>query len=246
MEKMLEICCGSYEDALAAYHGGAKRVELNSALHLGGLTPSLGALILTKKNTDLKVITMVRPRGAGFHYSEADFETMKIDAELMMENGADGIAFGCLDENGNIDVAQTQEIIDIVKKYNGEVVFHRAFDCVQDPYASIEKLIEMGVDRILTSGLKEKAMAGMDLIADLQKKYGERIELLAGSGMNASNAKEMMDKTGISQVHSSCKGWLCDPTTTGEEVSYSYAAEPHANDYDVVDVELVKKLVESV
>lgn len=246
MERTIEICCGSYEDALAAYHGGAKRVELNSALHLGGLTPSLGALILTKKNTDLKVITMVRPRGAGFHYDEADFETMKLDAELMMKNGADGIAFGCLDENGNIDEVQTQAIIDIIKKYNGEVVFHRAFDCVQNPYQSIEKLIEMGVDRVLTSGLKNKAMAGMELIADLQKKYGDKIELLAGSGMNASNAKEMMDKTGISQVHSSCKGWLCDPTTTGEEVSYSYAAKPHENDYDVVDVELVKKLVASV
>lgn len=246
MERIVEICCGSYEDALAAYRGGAKRIELNSALHLGGLTPSLGALRLTKKNTDLKVITMVRPRGAGFHYSEADFETMKMDAELMMQNGADGIAFGCLDERGNIDAARTQVMIDIVKQYEGEVVFHRAFDCVQDAYASIEKLIEMGADRILTSGLKAKAMEGIDLIADLQKKYGDQIELLAGSGMNASNAKEMMDRTGISQVHSSCKTWVCDPTTTGEEVSYSYAEEPYANDYDVVSEELVKKLVESI
>lgn len=100
MERIIEICCGSYEDALAAYRGGAKRIELNSALYLGGLTPSLGSLILTKKNTDLKVITMVRPRGAGFCYSEADFETMKMDARLLMENGADGVAFGCLDEEG--------------------------------------------------------------------------------------------------------------------------------------------------
>lgn len=246
MEKILEICCGSYEDALAAYRGGAKRIELNSALHLGGLTPSLGALILTKKNTDLKVITMIRPRGAGFYYSQADFETMKIDAELMMKNGADGIAFGCLDEHGNIEEEQNREIIDIVKKYHGEVVFHRAFDCVQNPYEVMEKLIEMGVDRVLTSGLKAKAMTGIELIADLQKKYGDKIEILAGSGINASNAKEMMDRTGIWQVHSSCKGWMTDPTTTGEEVSYSYAAEPHTNDYDVVDVELVKKLVSSI
>lgn len=246
MERMLEICCGSYEDALAAYHGGAKRIELNSALHLGGLTPSLGALLLTKKHTDLKVITMVRPRGAGFHYSEADFETMKLDAELMMKNGADGVAFGCLDEQGNIDEAQTAAIVEIIKKYHGEAVFHRAFDCVQDPYESMEKLIAMGVDRVLTSGLKAKAMAGMDLLKDLQKTFGDRIEILAGSGMNASNAKEMMDQTGISQVHSSCKGWVTDPTTTGEEVSYSYVGEPHANDYDVVEEELVRKLVESV
>lgn len=246
MERVIEICCGSYQDALAAYQGGAKRIELNSALYMGGLTPSLGALILTKKNTDLKVIAMVRPRGAGFHYNEADFEAMKIDAELMMKNGADGIAFGCLDENGNIDTEQTQEMISIIKKYDGEAVFHRAFDCVQNPYESIERLIKMGVDRILTSGLKAKAMDGMELIADLQRKYGDQIELLAGSGMNASNAKEMMDKTGISQVHSSCKGWNSDPTTTGAEVSYSYAEAPHENDYDVVDSEAVRKLAASI
>ena len=93
MEKIVEICCGGYEDALAAYRGGAKRIELNSALYLGGLTPSLAALILTKRNTDLKVIAMVRPRGAGFCYSDADFEVMEADAELLLKNGADGIAF---------------------------------------------------------------------------------------------------------------------------------------------------------
>lgn len=246
MKKIIKICCGGYEDALAAYHGGAKRIELNSALYLGGLTPSLAALILTKKNTDLKVITMIRPRGAGFHYSDAEFETMKMDAELMMQNGADGIAFGCLNVDGNIQIEQTKAIIAIVKKYGGEVVFHRAFDCVQDPYQAIETLIEMGVDRILTSGLKEKAMQGIELIVDLQKKYGNQIELLAGSGMNASNAREMMERTGISQVHSSCKGWVCDPTTSGEEVTYSYAEGQHKNDYDVVDESLVRKLVSSL
>lgn len=246
MEKMIEICCGSYEDALAAYHGGAKRIELNSALYLGGLTPSLGTLILCKKNTDLKVIAMVRPRGAGFCYSDAEFETMKMDAELLMQNGADGLAFGCLDENGRIHTEQTKAIADIIKKYHGEAVFHRAFDCVKDPYQSMEQLIEMGIDRVLTSGLKAKAMDGIDLIAELQKKYGDRMELLAGSGMNADNAKEMMDQTGISQVHSSCKGWANDPTTTGTEVSYSYAAAPHADDFDIVDEKLVEKLVRRI
>lgn len=246
MDKVLEICCGSYEDALAAYRGGAKRIELNSALYLGGLTPSLGTLRLVKKNTDLKVIAMVRPRGAGFCYSVADFETMKMDAEIFMENGADGIAFGCLDENGEIHTEQTQIIIDIIKKYHGEAVFHRAFDCVKNPFESIEKLISMGVDRVLTSGLKEKASEGIELIAKLQEKYGERIEILAGSGINASNALEVMEKTGIAQVHSSCKGWRKDTTTTGAEVSYSYAEGVHRDDYDVVDEEMVRKLVESI
>lgn len=92
----VEICCGSYYDTLQAWKGGAKRVELNSALHLGGLTPSLGTLRQVKKNTGLKVICMVRPRGAGFCYNMEDFEVMLEDAHILLENGADGIAFGCL------------------------------------------------------------------------------------------------------------------------------------------------------
>lgn len=246
MEQIIEICCGSYEDALNAYHGGAKRIELNSALHLGGLTPTLASLKLTKKNTDLKVITMVRPRGAGFYYNDIEFEVMKEDARCLLENKADGIAFGCLNQDGTINEKQTKEMIAIIKEYHGEAVFHRAFDCVDDPYASIELLIDLGIDRILTSGLKPKAMDGKELIKDLQTKYGSQIEILAGSGMNASNAKKMMDDTGIYQVHSSCKDWINDPTTKTHEVSYAYAPYPHENDYDVVSKELVEKIVESI
>jgi len=246
MEKVVEICCGGYADALAAYRGGAGRIELNSALYLGGLTPSLGTLILTKKNTNLKVIAMVRPRGAGFCYDDADFEVMKTDAELLLKNGADGIAFGCLDENGEIDEKQVREITAVIKKYRGEAVFHRAFDCVKDPFRTMEKLIEIGIDRVLTSGGKEKAMDGIDLLSDLQKTYGDRIQLLAGSGMNAGNARELMEKTGICQVHSSCRGWLPDPTTEGQEVSYAYAEHPHRSDYEAVDENLVRKLVNAL
>lgn len=246
MERMIEICCGSYYDALQAYLGGAKRVELNSGLHLGGLTPSVGSLKLTKKNTDLKVICMIRTRGAGFHYLPEDFETLLEDCRILMENGADGIVFGCLDEKGNIDREQNKQIISIIKEYNGEVVFHRAFDCVSNPYEAIETLIELGVDRVLTSGLKPKAMEGKELIKELQAKYGDKIEILAGSGMNASNAKEMMDYTGINQVHSSCKDWIYDSTTSSDSVSYSYAGAPHENDYDVVSKALVQKLVQSI
>ena len=246
MEKIIEVCCGSYDDALASYRGGAKRIELNSALYLGGLTPSLASLILTKKNTDLKVITMVRPRAAGFCYTNEEYETMKLDATLMLENGADGIAFGCLTKDGEIDVDQTKEIIDIIKSFSGEVVFHRAFDCVSDADKAMNILIELGVDRVLTSGLMPKAMDGIDMIKHLQQEYGDKTEILAGSGMNAINVKEMMDRTGISQVHSSCKGWRNDSTTSGKFVNYCFASEPHQNDYDVVDEELVRKIVDSI
>lgn len=246
MNKVVEVCCGSYYDCVQAYKGRADRVELNSALYMGGLTPTVGSLILTKKNTDLKVICMIRPRGAGFCYSKEDYETMMLDTKLMMENNADGIAFGCLDKDGDINIPQTKEIINIVKSYGKEkeVVFHRAFDCVKDPYKAIETLISLGIDRVLTSGLKEKAIHGVELLKELQEKYGQQIEILAGSGMNAENAKKLMEDTGVNQIHSSCKVWVKDYTTTKNNVSYAYSKDEYG--YDVVDVDLVKQLVNSV
>jgi copper homeostasis protein len=241
MEKIVEICCGSYYDAVQAYEGNAKRIELNSALYLGGLTPTISSLRLTKANTDLKVICMVRNRGGGFCYNDEDFLTMYNDCELLLENGADGIAFGFLDESFHIDLSKTNKMIQLIKKYNKETVFHRAFDQVENPYTAIEQLIQLGVDRVLTSGLKDKAIEGKELIKDLQEKYGEQIQILAGSGINASNAKEMMDYTKINQVHSSCKNWIQDVTTTNH-VSFSF----HNDEYDVVDKQLVTYLIDSI
>lgn len=246
MKKIVEICCGSYEDALNADHGGAIRIELNSGLHLGGLTPSLGTLLLTKKNTLLKVIAMLRPRGAGFCYSEDEFLVMLEDAEILMSYGADGLAFGCLKQDGSIDIEKNKAIIDIIKKYQGEVVFHRAIDCVKDIDKSMKILIDLGVNRILTSGLQSKAIEGKDAIKELQEKYGKQIEILAGSGVNATNAKELMEYTGIQQVHSSCKDWHNDPTTIGQVVSFEYASHPHQADYDIVSLEMVKAIVKSL
>lgn len=241
--KIVEICCGSYYDCLAAFNGGAKRVELNSALHLGGLTPSVGALQLAKAHTDLKIITMVRPRGAGFNYHDADIETMFVDAKCMLENGADGIAFGFLNTDATIQTSNVKKMVELIHSYHKEAVFHRAFDCVNDPITSMQLLVDLGVDRVLTSGLKAKAVDGIKTIRQLQAQFGDRIEILAGSGINESNAAMLMEETGISQVHSSCKDWLEDPTTSGAEVSYAYH---NANDYDVVSEYKVKKLIDAV
>lgn len=167
---MLEICCGSYEDALQAWQGGAKQIELNSALHLGGLTPSLGSLLLTKQNTNLKVICMIRPRGAGFCYEDTQFEQMLLDAKIILEQGADGIAFGCLQADFTIHTKQTKEMISLIKSFQKEVVFHRAFDCVKNPFIGMEELIELGVDRVLTSGLEATAWAGKELLKNLATK----------------------------------------------------------------------------
>lgn len=240
---MIEICCGSYEDARNSYIGGAKRIELNSALHLGGLTPSIASLTLTKKNTDLRVMCMVRPRGAGFCYNDIEFEQMIEDARVLLENGADGLVFGFLKEDFTIDIEKTKKMVDLVKKYNREAVFHRAFDCINDPIKAIEELIDMNVDRILTSGLQAKAIDGKDMIKKLQEQYGDKIEILAGSGLNYLNAKDFIEYTKVSQIHSSCKEWLCDNTTSGKYVNYCYGPNGHENDYDYVSQELVRKLV---
>lgn len=247
MKRKIEVCCGSYEDCLAAAKGKADRVELNSALHLGGLMPSLGTLKLVKAEIKLPVICMVRPRGAGFCYTKYECKVMFTDAKLLLENGADGLAFGFLHEDGQIDVEQTAKMVNLIHQYGKEAVFHRAFDCVQDPYAAMETLISLGVDRVLTSGLQAKAFDGRKLIADLQQKYGGQIEILAGSGVNAANAKQLMDETGISQVHSSCKTWVKDPTTqVNPGVSYAYASGDEALCYDIVSEALVKKIVDSI
>lgn len=246
-EPIIEICCGSYYDALQAFKGGAKRIELNSALMLGGLTPSTASLKLVKQNIpDLKVITMVRPRGAGFCYADEEFQVMKEECCELLEAGTDGIAFGCLKADGTLDREKNLHLLSLIKEYNREAVFHRAFDIVPNPFETMEELIQMGIDRVLTSGQKAKAIEGAGLIKQLQERYGEQMQILAGSGINASNAYKLMQETGILQVHSSCKDWITDPTTKAKEVSYSIALGEKEMMYDVVSARLVKELVDSV
>ena len=246
-ERVVEVCCGSYYDAIQAYNGGAKRIELNSALFLGGLTPSTATLRMVRKECpSLQIIAMVRPRGAGFCYSEEECSVMEEEAKELLETGADGIAFGFLDKKGNIQKELTGKFVALIHSYGKEAVFHRAFDCVNDPDESLQKLIELKVDRVLTSGLSPTAIEGVKKIAFLQKKYGEKIQILAGSGINEKNAGKLIEDTGIFQVHSSCKEWKEDPTTIKNGVSYGYTKNPGETMYDVVSEDLVKKLIMAV
>ncbi len=249
MRRMVEICCGSYYDAKQAALGGAERIELNSALQLGGLTPTTATLKLVKQEfPNLKVIAMVRPRGAGFCYSEEDFQEMEAQCRELMANGADGIAFGCLKPDGTLDVEQNQKLIEIVKGFGQEkeAVFHRAFDCAANPFETIERLIEMGVDRVLTSGLKPKAVEGAEMLCKLQASYGDRIQILAGSGVIVTTASQLMDATGISQVLSSFKDLQRDDTTVGDAVSFSMVSGEKESCYDVVSRQLVEELLKRV
>lgn len=246
MKTTVEICTGSYADCMAAFHGGAERVELNSALSVGGLTASVAVLRRVKKETTLKVICMVRPRAGGFCYDEAETKIMMEEARLLLENGADGIAFGFLHADGTIHRERTLQMSELIHSFGKEAVFHRAFDVTKDPFQAMEVLLSCKIDRLLTSGQRAKAMQGSELIAQLQDRFGDRIEILAGSGVNAQNAGELLARTGIRQVHCSCKGYRLDPTTASEHVSYAYLDDAHAMEYDVVEETLVRALIDAL
>lgn len=240
---LFEVCAGSVQDCINAQLGGADRVELNSALHLGGLTPSLAMLKLVKEKTSLKVVCMDRPRAAGFCYDDVEIETMFEDAKILLENGADGISFGFLNSDATINVTETKKMVELIHQYQKEAVFHRAFDCVDDPMHAIKQLIDCGVDRILTSGLQPTAMQGASVLEKLQSEFGNQIELLAGSGINANNIRALKEQTGLHQFHGSCKEWCKDPTTTVGNVSYAYH---ESDDYDCVSLEKVKSIVQEL
>ena len=240
---LFEVCAGSVQDCINAQLGGTDRVELNSALHLGGLTPSLAMLKLVKEKTSLKVICMDRPRAAGFCYDDVEIETMFEDAKILLENGADGISFGFLNSDATINVTETKKMVELIHQYQKEAVFHRAFDCVDNPMYAIKQLIDCGVDRILTSGLQPTAMQGASVLEKLQSEFGNQIELLAGSGINANNIRALKEQTGLHQFHGSCKEWCKDPTTTVGNVSYAYH---ESDDYDCVSLEKVKSIVQEL
>ena len=241
MNKILEVCCGSYQDVVNAKKGGADRVELNSALALGGLTPSIEILKKIKTEIAIPVVCMVRERGAGFCYDEQEFELMLLQAKALLEAGADGIAFGFLDEYCNIETKKTKQMVELIHSYQKEAVFHRAFDCVKDIDQAVTSLIDCGVDRILTSGLGETVVEGTAHLAYLCNTYSDRIQILGGCGVNIHNVESLLNATGLTQIHSSCKSWKTDPTTISGKISYAYATGEHASCYDIVDIKKVEE-----
>jgi len=248
MDRMIEICCGSAEDGYLAWQAGARRIEMNCALTLGGLTPSTGSVELIKKKTDLKVIAMLRPRGGGFQYSDIDFQQMLVDAVRLLDAGADGITFACLTDKGELDLAQVKTMVDLIHGYKGcEAVINRGFDMVADPCFTLGSLAFLKVDRVLTSGGKATAWEGREVIKAMQQAYGDQVQILAAGGVTASNVKKIMDYTGISQVHCSAAvhGYRYDPTTIKGETSYSYLTGKHAMQYAVIDPDKVEEIIKA-
>lgn len=204
---VIEVCCGSVDDCLIADANHADRIELNSALELGGLTPSLATLQLAKKKVNLPICCMVRPRTAGFVYSEIQFETMLQDAEILLQNGADGIVFGFLHADNTVDQQRTQTMVNLIKKFQKEAIFHKAFDQCIDLEKALQDCIECGIDRILTSGGSKypDIEKGCQLLRQLKEKYGDTIELLPGGGVRPHNVKEILELSKATQIHMTAK-----------------------------------------
>lgn len=200
---IIEIATTDFATTKYAVEGGADRIELCAALSEGGTTPSFGTIKKCRENFNVQLFTIIRPRSGDFLYNEEEFEMMMNDVKLCKQFDCDGIVIGLLNKDGSIDVKRTSKLIALA--YPLEVTFHRAFDRCKNPFEALEQLIEIGCQRILTSGQKPTAPEGIDLIAQLIKNAGERIIIMPGSGVRKENIKELAAKTGAVEFHSSLR-----------------------------------------
>lgn len=233
-----EVCCGSVDDVVQAYRGGADRVELNSSMFLGGLTPSVGSLIEAKKRAPLPVMCMVRPREGGFCYTECEYAAMLNDARILIENGADGIVFGFLHEDGTVNIERCREMLEIIGDRTS--VFHRAIDVVPDVFAALDVLIELGVNRVLTSGQKPRVPQGLAVIKKMISHAGGRIQILPGGGIDPGNAAWVRRELGVTQLHATAHRGVYDRSTLGNPaIHFGGALYPPEDRYLMADPEAV-------
>jgi copper homeostasis protein len=195
---LFEICVDSVDAALAAQDGGGDRVELCADLLEGGTTPSAGTVQRTLETLRIPVNVIVRPRGGDFCYSESEFEVMQRDVEMVKTWGANGVVIGILRPDGTIDVERTRVLIEAARPLS--VTFHRAFDVTRDPYEALETLIGLGIDRVLTTGQESSALEGLDVIASLVRRAGDRIIVMPG-GIGERTAAKIVAGSGAREFH---------------------------------------------
>lgn len=195
----VEIVVYNIASALKAQEGGADRIELCDNPGDGGTTPSYGTIELVRQNVSLDVFVMIRPRGGDFCYSSYEFHAMKRDISQCQKLSVDGVVFGILNPDGTIDKKRCKELIGKVRPL--KVTCHRAFDMTRDPFQALEDCIEVGFDRILTSGQQAQAAMGAELIGDLIKKANGRIAIMPGSGVNEDTVTAIISTSGATEIH---------------------------------------------
>ncbi|WP_250435272.1 copper homeostasis protein CutC [Hanstruepera flava] len=207
---LLEICTNSYQSAINAQETGAHRIELCSELSVGGITPSYGLIKQVVEALTIPVFVLIRPRSGNFYYTSAEFEIIKQDIQICKDLGCHGIVSGVLNIDNAIDIKRTQELVELSKPL--QFTFHRAFDCVPNPQESLEQLIQLGVERVLTSGQKPNAMEGINLLKELKEQAKNKIKILVGSGINSENVYQFK-KAGFEEIHASASKVINDESS---------------------------------
>ena len=196
---LVEACVDSVASSLAAERGGARRLELCDALFDGGTTPSAGMIAACKATVSIPVFVMIRPRGGGFVYSDAERDVMRRDVVVARELGADGVVIGALRPDGSVDVALVRSLVEAAQEL--PVTFHRAFDLTPDLAASLGVLAAAGVQRVLTAGGASTAAVGATALAELVRQAGSRLVVMAGGGVREENVRSLVSISGVREVH---------------------------------------------
>lgn len=236
-EFIIEIATADFITTKAAVQGGAYRIELCAALSEGGTTPSYGTIKKCRENFDVQLFPIIRPRGGDFLYTDEEFGIMSRDVKICKELGCDGAVVGLLNADGTIDLKRTSKLIELV--YPLELTFHRAFDRCKDPFEAMEQLIDIGCQRILTSGQQPTAALGIDLISQLVKAADERIIIMPGSGVRKDNIKELAERTGAKEFHSSLRA---KQKSKMEFIHPAFAMNEESYSNSAIDPEEVKQL----
>lgn len=201
--RLLEVAANSVASALAAQAGGADRVELCGGLELGGLTPSMATIAMVRERLSIPLYVLVRPRAGDFLYADDELAVMERDIEACLSLGCDGVVFGVLDANAQVDAARCKPLFDAAGGMG--VTFHRAFDMVRDPARALEDVVSLGAERVLTSGGAVTAAEGADAIRGLVEQANGRIAVMAGAGVQAGTIAALVAATGAVELHASAK-----------------------------------------
>ena len=196
---LIEVCVDSVASAMAAERGGAQRVELCSNLLEGGVTPSLGLLGVVRSKVSIAVHPIIRPRPGDFCYSDAEFDSMQRDIQEAKSEGADGVVFGILEQDGTVDVTRTRKLVELARPLS--VTFHRAFDMSSDLFRALNDVCATGADRLLTSGGEQECLQGMETVERLVKDACGRITIMAGGRIGIQNAPTIIEHTGVTEIH---------------------------------------------
>jgi copper homeostasis protein len=242
MNYKLEICVDTVGSAIEAQNAGADRIELCNNLSEGGITPGIGTISSARNNLTIGLHVMIRPRGGDFLYTDLEYEIMRREIESCGECGVDGIVLGILESGGTIDVERTARLIEFARPMSA--TFHRAFDMCNDPFKSLDDVIATGAERLLTSGLKNKADEGTELISQLVRQSGKKIIIMPGSGINESNIELIAMNTGAAEFHLTARKIIeSEMTFRRQNISMGSTLNIPEFSRKVVDPDMIRSII---